>query len=483
MATEIAPVAALEHQAGDVIAGRYRLKRKLGEGAMGVVWVAHSMTLDVDVALKMLHREMEGTGAVERMTREARATAQLGHPALVRMFDFGTSEAGSPFLAMELLEGEVLRARLVRETRLPALAAVALMLPVIDGLGTAHAKSIIHRDLKPENIFIATDQRGRVQPKVLDFGVAQFDQQASTRLTQAGAVVGSPFYLSPEQAKGLDDLDVRTDVWAIGVVIYELVTGVPPFVADNYNALLQGIRCEAPLPISEYGAGDEQLWMIIERCLKKDREERWASMWELGEALALWLFERGVRVDAAARSLRHGWLESGLTGLQIIVPSDRPDAPASSSEFRVERTGIRRVRPPELARCERNTPPAPLPAVVARRSPFLVMGLVVALVAVGAGAFLMVHGLQSPSRRVAPSLAAAVSPPQQAPDTTRSAAVPFHDEAPAGEAPPAQALPSEGAAKAAGTAPPLSSARRVRPQLHGRAVPANARDKTSDFGF
>ncbi len=323
-----ASVVAADHQTGDVIAGRYVLRRKLGEGGMGVVWVAHSNALDVDVALKMLRREIAGTEAVERMAREARTAAQLGHPAMVRVIDFGTSERGAPFLAMELLQGEELHSMLVREQRIPAERAAALLLPIIDGLAVAHEKGIVHRDIKPENIFIATDGQGRVQPKVLDFGIAKLNRlDTSSRLTQVGAVMGSPQYLSPEQAEGLDDVDFRSDIWSVGVLLYELVTGTPPFEANNYNALIRSILRNAPRPTTELAAGDAQFWTIIERCLKKDPGQRWGSMWELGEALALWLFERGVRVDAASRSLRHGWLESGVTGLQILVTSEPPDAP------------------------------------------------------------------------------------------------------------------------------------------------------------
>jgi serine/threonine-protein kinase len=315
-----------EHRPGDVIAGRYVLSRKLGEGGMGVVWIAHSTALDVDVALKMLRRELAGTPAVERMAREARTAAQLGHPAMVRVLDFGTSEEQEPFLAMELLQGEELHQRLEREKRLSAPTAVALMLPIIDGLGTAHDKGIVHRDIKPENIFIAADQQNRVQPKMLDFGIAKLgDDQTPSRLTQVGVVMGSPLYLSPEQAEGLDDIDFRCDIWAVGVVLYEVVTGVTPFAGANYNALIRSILRDTPHPLSEHAAGDPALWVIIERCLKKNREERWASMWELGEALALWLFERDVRVDAAGRSLKHGWLDGTITGVQILVTSNRPD--------------------------------------------------------------------------------------------------------------------------------------------------------------
>jgi eukaryotic-like serine/threonine-protein kinase len=326
MASNIATLAR-DHQPGDVVAGRYVLERKLGEGAMGVVWVAHSKALGVDVALKILRRELAGTSAVERMAREARTAAQLGHPAMVRVMDFDTSEQGEPFLVMELLQGEALNDRLAREQRLHAEQAVALLLPIIDGLGIAQQKGIVHRDIKPENIFIAADQHGRLQPKVLDFGIAKLGREhMGTKLTQAGAILGSPYYLSPEQAEGLDDIDFRCDIWSVGVVLYELVTGNPPFTGKNYNALIRSILSDAPTPLTAPVAGHAELWVLIERCLRKNRDERWGSMWELGEALALWLFERGVRVDAASRSLRHGWFDGELTGLQILVASGPPDA-------------------------------------------------------------------------------------------------------------------------------------------------------------
>ena len=337
MPRELASVSHREHRPGDVIAGRYVLERKLGEGGMGFVWVARSVALDVDVALKMLRPEIAGAEAVERMAREARTAAQLGHPAMVRVLDFGRSEQGEPFLVMELLHGEELQTLLLREQRLTAERAAALLLPIIDGLGTAHEKGIVHRDIKPANIFIAADGQGRIQPKVLDFGIAKLDRtHVDTRLTQIGAVLGSPQYLSPEQAEGLEDVDQRSDIWAVGVLLYELTTGSPPFEAGNYNALIRKIMRDQPKPTSELGAGDGQFWTIIERCLRKDPGQRWASMWELGEALALWLFERGVRVDAASRSLKHDWLESGVTGLQILVASEAPDARSAAPQRPVE---------------------------------------------------------------------------------------------------------------------------------------------------
>jgi serine/threonine protein kinase len=314
------------HRPGDVLGGRYVLERHLSAGGMGVVWVAKSLALDVDVALKLLHASCSDQEGVERMAREARAAARLGHPAIVRVIDFGETEGGEPFMAMELLEGEALSEVLERQGRLPATEAVGLLLPIIDGLATAHQNGIVHRDVKPENIFIARDEQGRIQPKLVDFGIAKLDREVDHRLTQTGALLGTPQYLSPEQAYGRTEIDSRSDIWSIGVVLYELISGQQPFAGKNYNALIRAITQDAPQPSTELHAGNEQLWRVIERCLQKESENRWGSMWELGEALALWLFEQGVEVDASSRSLRDGWLERGLSGLRMLPLTEKARA-------------------------------------------------------------------------------------------------------------------------------------------------------------
>jgi serine/threonine-protein kinase len=320
------------HNTGDVVAGRYVLERELGEGGMGVVWVARSVALDVTVALKMLRGELAGTDAVERMSREARTAAQLGHPALVRMLDYGTTDDGEPFLVMELLRGEELNAILGRERRLTPARAVGLLLPVIDGLATAHEKGIVHRDIKPENIFIAQDEQGRLQPKVLDFGIAKRGGAPVSRLTQEGAVLGSPQYFSPEQAQGVEEIDFRSDIWAVGVVLYELLTGAQPFNGRNYNALIRSISQDDPQPITELGVPDNHLWMIISRCLSKAPADRWKSLWELGEALASWLFEKGVLVDAASRSLKDDWLSGSVTRVKTLAGGSGPLRDAATAQ-------------------------------------------------------------------------------------------------------------------------------------------------------
>lgn len=311
--------------AGEVIGDRYRLVRELGRGGMGVVWVAHSLVLGVDVALKLIRASAAGPGVASRMAREAHAAARLGHPALVRVFDFGWTNRGDPFLVMELVQGETLSALLKRESRINAIRAVQMILPIADGLRVAHDKQIIHRDIKPDNIFLATDALGRTQPKLLDFGIAKVEQSAHDgKLTQVGAVLGSPEYMSPEQALGADDMDERTDVWSLSVVLYELVTGTVPFSKANYNALMQTIIHDEPTPMPEHAAGDTSLWLVVERGLAKDREQRWANMTEFGEALALWLYEHGIKEDLSGNSIRAVWLDGALSGVRADLPSSVP---------------------------------------------------------------------------------------------------------------------------------------------------------------
>jgi serine/threonine protein kinase len=300
------------HNPGDVVNGRYVLVEQLGKGGMGVVWKARSTALDVEVAVKLMRSAKPNPEASKRMAREAHAAARLGHPAMATVLDFGATPEGDPYVVMELLHGESLGEVLGRERRVDVLRAVGTLLPIMDGLREAHDKGIVHRDLKPENLFISKTARGRLQPKVLDFGIAKLEQpmDSTTKLTQDGAVLGSPGYFSPEQARGETDIDFRTDIWSISVVLYELITGELPFSGANYNALLMSILKDTPPSILSHGYGDEELWQILQKGLHRDREQRWGSMWELGRALAAWLYDKGVRADVASRSLKEVWLEA-----------------------------------------------------------------------------------------------------------------------------------------------------------------------------
>jgi len=312
------------HTAGDVLDGRYVLIEQLGKGGMGVVWKARSTALDVEVAVKLVRSSpTPSSDAFKRMAREAHAAARLGHPAMATVLDFGSTPDGDPYVVMELLHGESLGDLLGRERRMEAVRAVGTLLPIMDCLREAHEKGIVHRDIKPENIFISKTARGRLQPKVLDFGIAKLEQTTDapcSKLTQDGAVLGSPGYFSPEQARGETDIDLRSDIWSVCVVLYELITGDLPFSGANYNALLMSILKDTPKPITAGGFGDEALWRIVQRGLMRDRAKRWPSMWELGRALAGWLYEQGVMADVTSRSIKEVWLDARSASEQAPSP-------------------------------------------------------------------------------------------------------------------------------------------------------------------
>ena len=298
-----------EYRAGEVIGDKYRLIKLLGEGGMGAVWLALNVALDSEVAIKLLRAGEKSIHHEQRLLKEARAVARLGHPAIVRVFDFGVTRIGDPYIVMELLDGEDLSQTLAKRGRLTAIKAVRTLLPVLHALGTAHQKGIVHRDLKPENIFLTHSDNGHVQPKLVDFGIVKTGQPEADRLTRLGTVLGTPAYLSPEQARG-EDVDHRTDIWSSAVVLYEMVTGRLPFEGPNYNALMRSIIEDIPPPVMSFAAGDERLWTIINKGLVKRSAERWQSMDAFGAALAGWLLEGGETDDISGASLRGAWYQN-----------------------------------------------------------------------------------------------------------------------------------------------------------------------------
>ncbi len=319
---------ASRYSEGSVVAQKYRLVRVLGEGGMGAVWVAQNLTLGVQMALKLIRSEIEGKvdGLSERLLTEARAAASIGHPAIIQVFDFGLTEHREPFIAMELLHGDSLSHLLKKRGRVAAGRAVRTLLPVIEALCVAHQRGIVHRDLKPDNIFIA-QQANRVQPKVLDFGIAKLSESFSANLTSEGTVLGSPAYMSPEQARGESDVDFRTDMWALCVVLYEMITGVQPFTGANWHGLMWAIMEGKVKPLSEHDLTEPALWSILQRGLSKEREQRYGSMFEFGQALAIWLIDQGVTRDICNSALKPTWLERSAGASAVLssfFPSDAP---------------------------------------------------------------------------------------------------------------------------------------------------------------
>jgi serine/threonine-protein kinase len=334
------------YAAGILIAHKYRLIRVLSQGGMGSVWVAHNELLDVQVALKLIRHDLPASGLAERLITEARLAARLEHPAVVSVHDVDNTERGDPYIVMELLRGEDLRELLERERQLEPERAVQCLLPILEGLSAAHAHGIVHRDLKPENIYF-THFEERIQPKIVDFGIAKQEKgEAQQCVSRGGAPVGSPDYMAPEQARGLDDVDHRADIWGIAVVLYECLTGRPPFADSTYQSVLRDIVDKRIVPITELGVDEPELWAILARGLAKSRDERWQSAREIGAALAQWLRMRGIDEDVCGRSLRVTWLGER--------ESERPrDSIASASALLIPR-----APPPGF------TPPLPIPTPV-----------------------------------------------------------------------------------------------------------------------
>lgn len=302
-------------------AGKYRLLEEIGAGAMGIVRRARDDVLDTDVAVKVFSRQRD-PAAAEASLSEARAIARLTHPAIVRVIDHGTLADGAPFVVMELLRGETLAAALERAGKLDATNAIRLLLPVVDALSVAHAQGIVHRDLKPANLFLATDDRGGVQPKVLDFGIAL---TTTTPSADDGVVVGTPTYMSPEQAMG-EPTGPASDIWSLSVVLYEALVGVPPFDDADPRKLIRAIIDKPPRPIRP-GEVDVALIAILQRGLRKNPTERFTSMRDLGRELAEWLLGEGVTEDVSFTSVRAAWITAPATFESrplVLGPTPRP---------------------------------------------------------------------------------------------------------------------------------------------------------------
>ncbi len=284
------------------IGGRYRLIRKLGEGAMGVVWSARNESTDRDFALKlMLPESATRSGRMQRFLKEAKAAGRLRHKSIVEVYDLGMIEeppfAGAPYLVMELLDGEPLDVILQRLGRLPAGTALRLVSDVARALEVAHRQGIIHRDLKPGNLFLHRSLEGEIVPKVLDFGISKLigrDEpegdrpapEAADDITLVGTVLGSPAYMSPEQAAGEPDVDARSDIWALGVILYRGLTGALPFAGENFEQIAKAIHRKTPKAIGDLVNGiPAEIAAVVNRCLAKDRAERFQSARALADTL------------------------------------------------------------------------------------------------------------------------------------------------------------------------------------------------------
>ena len=441
-----------DQQPGDLtgitIASQFHILRKLGEGGMGSVYLAEQIDMGRRVVVKVMHPELTAgsSTAVERFKREARAVAQLNHPNIVQVYVFGQTETGQLYLAMEFVDGRDLTADLKRGA-MPQARALRVLDQVAAALSEAHNAGIVHRDLKPDNIML-TDRHGNPDyVKVLDFGIAKMvgDKNMAT-LTQAGAVFGTPRYMAPEQATG-KPVDARTDIYALGIILYEMITGSHPFRADSAVEYLVKHTTEDAVMPGQLGLDIQiipRVDSIVARCMRKDPAERFQSAVELQRAIrtALRDFPESVR--------------------EFPTPYQDPVAPAPSA-----RGGARAGRAVETERVPGHAPHER----GARRGGrgVLMGGIAAALVAAGGvGAYLLAgHGEAKPSRAEVSAQAAAL---------VKEVAASLHGDKPALPGPGAGVQPGAGSGPApgvkAGAAPGVKAG--AAPDVKAGTAPAQA---------
>ncbi|RLB66194.1 MAG: hypothetical protein DRI90_00060, partial [Deltaproteobacteria bacterium] len=298
---------------GTILEGKYRLVRLLGVGGMGSVYEAEHTLISRRVAVKLLLPQLADVPEMaERFLREARSASEIDHPNIIEVYDVGRSDEGHLFIVMELLEGQSLRELLNEQRRLGLGRAIRIILEVLAGLQAAHQQGTIHRDLKPDNVFLVPGDDDSERVKILDFGISKVkDSGAEGGLTRTGAVLGTPHYMAPEQAQGEADVDERIDVWAAGVILYEMLSGSRPYSGDSYNRVIAQILIDPVPRLKEVApAVPAVLAEVVERALAKERDGRYADVAAMMRAL------RAVAEE----------LQSLMCGETVITPPEAMDA-------------------------------------------------------------------------------------------------------------------------------------------------------------
>ncbi len=326
-------------QPGDVLAGKYRVERILGAGGMGVVVAAHHIQLDEKVALKFLIPEALGNAeALARFEREARAAVKIKSEHVARVSDVGKLENGAPYMVMEYLEGDDVSTLLQQQGTLPVEQAVDFILQTCEAIAEAHTLGIVHRDLKPANLFCIRRRDGQLSIKVLDFGISKLTLGAADGsgnrdmgMTRTTAVIGSPIYMSPEQMKSSRNVDARTDIWSLGVIFFELLTGRVPFEGDTVTELAIRIATEPAPPLSAFRAGlPPGLEPVVAGCLAKSPDQRFQNVGALAASLVVF----GSSRARASLERIHGTLAMAGTALAPAPtpPAVMPMAPSEAAQ-------------------------------------------------------------------------------------------------------------------------------------------------------
>ncbi|MGC9985436.1 MAG: serine/threonine-protein kinase [Polyangia bacterium] len=486
------PEARMDALVGTVLEGAYRITRLIGEGGMGAVYEAMQLRLNKRVAIKLMARDLASNReALARFHREAEITSHLGHPHLVNVVDFGQAESGEPYLVMEYLEGEDLDHRLRRVGRMSIEAVVHVVRQVASALNAAHDQGVVHRDLKPGNVFLVQIPGEPDFVKILDFGISKM-KAARTQLTSASAVMGTPNYMAPEQATGmLEEIDHRTDQWALACIAWEMLLGHGPFVADETAALLYQIINLDPHPLAPRVPGlPPAVETALRRALRKKPAERFSSMREFSRELESAAFGRPADVTPApvlvssiapptTPTIGYSATQTPLTPVRqpaALVPRDarKPDAgvaqPAVGWARRLLRSWTKSIhemvaRANELARSATGqlSRIKPIYPVVAGAGVLLLLG-----------AFLLLRSSPTPKTAVTSPAPPVVTPLPQPPEPPVVTAEPT-------EAKPAQATPTSARPKRQKWVDPFTSGDFDKPAKTTTPAPPRHKAKRKMF--